>query len=67
MYRVGFPKFVHPALSSKFCRYALNTEFVTAVGMLQKIKSPFQTNNPFTIIAKSNFPVQKSYVFTYDW
>ena len=35
--RVACQKFGHPVLSSEFLNYALKTEFVDAVGMLQKI------------------------------
>ena len=36
--RIACLKFGHPALSSEFSNYALNTEFVSAVGMVQKNK-----------------------------
>ena len=34
--RITCQKFEHPALSSELQNYALNTEFVSAVGKLQK-------------------------------
>ena len=64
VYRVACPKFGHPGLSLDFYNNSLNTEFIDAVGMPGKIKTPFgssnkfKTNSSFTIFAKKN-PVQK--------
>ena len=41
MYWVAYPKFRHLAISSEFKNYALNTECVSALGMLRKKKSSF--------------------------
>ena len=55
--RVACPKFGHPALSLQFYNYALNTDFVAAVGILRekitirKLK-PLQKNCSILINAK---------------
>ena len=67
--RVECPKFGHPALSSEFENFELNTEFVAAAKKKNKITirnlKIFKTNNPFTIFKKIFFPCNnKDFKFT---
>ena len=48
----------HPVLSSEFYNSALSTDFVAAVGILEK-NSPFESwHNLIQFLSKKNFPVQ---------